>query len=467
MNKIDKYFPERYADKRHFAKKMLKSFKNIDFDPDYNSRDDNSIHELREFIRQPVQEWKEGAFLPDEILVERDDILARLHKDSFELPENPTKEDYEKWNDQQKKLMQSEEWKEWSAWLSKTKEMIIVHRKLEQETTISRDLIRFNQYGRNIFEISEFLRKLLENTDVGNIRFKDFTLPYKTVYFHFGTLEGFEYPVECYEEKFDAYLADDLDFETDEEEDEYYDNKKFLLEGAFVSITRDNCVDIQLCFKDPNDNFSKSINIVKDHRFPSFDFTLSFGKWDKEKRKTVYDEETTFNQSTVIFCDIWDEEATIGEIDYEKLNRLIKQPENCGEFEWKEYVLMDKALKLIVNCICYLNASEKDIKLSATNDQAAEIIEELEKTKKTQTKNKLLEKLSKFSYSKIHLLGQSLRKYFENQETGIELEPHWRRGHWRNQPFGKNLSETKLIWIKPTIVRKDKGEPKKGHVYDI
>ena len=128
---------------------------------------------------------------------------------------------------------------------------------------------------------------------------------------------------------------------------------------------------------------------------------------------------------------------------------------------------MDKALKLIVNCICYLNANEKDIKLSATNNQAAQLIEELEKTKKTQTKNKLSEKLSKFSYSKIHLLGQSLRKYFENQETGIELEPHWRRGHWRNQPFGKKLSETKLIWKKPTIVRKDKGEPQKGQVYDI
>jgi hypothetical protein len=467
MKNLETYFPERYADKRHFSKKMLKVFQSSDFDPDYNSRENNEIHELREYIRQPVNEWQEGSYLPDEVLDERDDILSRLHKDGYELPENPTKEDYSKWNEYQSKIMKSDVWKEWSEWLSKTKDMIIVHRKLEQETVIARDFIRFNQSGRNIFEISPFLRQLLENTEVGNIRFKDFALPYKTVYFHFGTLDGFEYPVDCYEEKFNAYLAKEFDFETDEEEDEFYINKKYLLEGAFVSITRENCIDIQLCFKDPIDNFSKNINIVDDHRFPSFEFTLSFGQWDREESKTKYSDETTFNQSTVVFCDIWDEEATIGEIDYEKLNRLTSEPENCNDFEWKEYVLMDKALKLIVNCICYLNTNDKDVNVSSTNQQATELIQELERTKKTQARNKLIQKLSKFSYSKIHLLGQGLRKYFDSQETGIELEPHWRRGHWRNQPFGKSLSETKLIWIKPTIVRKDKGEPKKGHVYEL
>lgn len=467
MNKTEKYFPERYADKRHFSKKMLKVFQSSDFDPDYNSREDNEIHELREFIREPVNEWQDGAYLPDEMLDERDEILARLHKDTYQLPENPTEEDYQKWSKSQSIAMQSPEWKEWSDWIAKSREMIVVHQKLEQETRIARDIIRFFQCGRNIFEISPYLRQLLENTEVGNIRFKDFTLPYKTVYFYFGTLEGFEYPVESYEEKFGNYFANEFEFETDEEEDEFYKNKKFLLEGAFVSITRENCIDIQLCFKDPNDNFTKNINIVNDHRFPSFDFTLSFGQWDSEAMKTKYSDETTFNQSTIVFSDIWDEKAEIGEIGYEKLNSLIDKPEKCGDFEWKEYVLMDKALKLIVNCICYLNTSEKDVKLETTNQQATVIIQELEKTKKTQARNKLTQKLSKFSYSKIHLLGQNLRQYFESEGTGIELEPHWRRGHWRNQAFGTGLTDRKLIWIKPTIVRKDKGMPQKGHVYEI
>ena len=133
MNKIDKYFPERYYNKRKLSKKMLKYFKDFDFDPNYSTRDENPINELREFIRVPVQEWQKGSFIPDEILDERDDILARLHKDTFVLPENPTNDDYDKFNKQQRELTNSDEWKEWSDWLSKTKNMIVVYRKLEQE----------------------------------------------------------------------------------------------------------------------------------------------------------------------------------------------------------------------------------------------------------------------------------------------------------------------------------------------
>lgn len=465
MRNTEKYFPERYADKRHFVKKMIKIFKETDFDPNYKSNDADGIHKLREYIREPISEWKHKTNLSDEMLDERDDILRRLHKDGFELPSNPSKEDIEKYAVQQAELMKKDEWKEWTNWHSKASKSIDINLKLEQETTISRDLIRFNQNGRNIFEISDFLRELLENTEVGNIRFKDFALPYKTVYFHFGLLDGFEYPIECYEDKFDVYLAKGLDFETDEEEDQYYDNKKLLLEGAFVSITRENCIDIQLCFKDPNDDFTKNVNIINDHRFLSFDFTLSFGKWDQIVKKTIYDSETTFDESTVIFCDIWDNRATIGEIAYEKLNRLTNEPENCHNYEWQEFVLMDKALKLIVNCICYLNTNDSDIQKLTTHKQATEILEKLVKTKKQQERNKLNEKLSKFSYSNINLVGLSLRKYFDSQYTGNEIEPHWRRGHWRKQPFGKNLMETKLIWIKPTIVRKDKGDPNRGHIY--
>lgn len=469
MNNNEKYFPERYTENRYFAAKMIKTFKEVDFDPDYNKRvdDDDYISELREFIRQPVQEWQKGSFLPDEMLDERDDILSRLHKVDYVLPQNPTQDDYKKWNDLQKIKMQKPEWKEWINWHSRAEKMIIVYRKLEQEVIIARDYIRFYQCGRNIFEITPFLRQLLENTDVGNIRFNDFKLPYKTVYFHFGTIEELEYPVEYYEEKFDAYLAKTFNFKTDEEEDDYYRNKKYLLDGAFVSITKENCIDIQLCFKDPNDNFTKSISLVNDHRFPTFDFTLSFGKWNKEEGKIKYDDETTFNESTITFCDYWDAKAVIGEIGYEKLSRLTNEPNNCYESEWKEYVLMDKALKLIVNCICYLSIKEEDVELFATDEQANELLEEIHKTKKPQLRNKLIQKLSKFSYSKVHLLGHKLKKDYDSQGDNYELEPHWRRGHWRNQPFGKGLSEKKLIWIKPTIVRKDKGEPKKGHVYDL
>jgi hypothetical protein len=42
----------------------------------------------------------------------------------------------------------------------------------------------------------------------------------------------------------------------------------------------------------------------------------------------------------------------------------------------------------------------------------------------------------------------------ENTETGKHSSPraHWRRGHFREQPFGTERKEIKTIWIEPTLV---------------
>jgi len=187
-------------------------------------------------------------------------------------------------------------------------------------------------------------------------------------------LENFEYPFDYYEEKLDIRLADSYNFKSIEEDEEFYKNKKFLLDGAFVSIVWDYAIEIQLCFKDPNDNFSKTISIVDDHRFPCFEFTLDFSHLDRVDNKIKCDKEMTFNQSTVVFCDIWDEETNPGEIKYEKLNKLTIEPEKCYISEWTEYVLMDKALKLIVNCARYLSPNEKNIKNFVTNQHTTNIL---------------------------------------------------------------------------------------------
>ena len=51
--------------------------------------------------------------------------------------------------------------------------------------------------------------------------------------------------------------------------------------------------------------------------------------------------------------------------------------------------------------------------------------------------------------------------------TGGEVSTHWRRGHWRRQPFGDGLQQIRLLWIKPALVRRDKGEPVHGHLYEV
>lgn len=449
IEKFDTFFPERFVKNRPSINRTIKSFITADFD---NYAED--YHKLRDHIRQPVNEWHVGAYLPDELLDERDDILARIRKDDIVLSEKPTKEELDAYTKQMTNKMQTPVWAEWTNWLSKTKQFIKTHPRLEEETETTRSIIEFYKNGRNIFSLSPFLIYLLNHTDIGNIRFSDIKLPYDCIYLHFGSLTDIEYPIRSFEHKHE------IDFQLQSE------NKKLYLDGAFISQSDDHSLSIRLTFIDSKESYSNKVAITKDLRFPTIGFTLSFSKWNEETLEPEINSETTFNDSTVCFYDIWDPKTEPSEIKFHEMHKAIKNPDDCYESEWEEYVLFDKSLMIIINSLCYLNFVDNDIELSTTNERATQIIKELNSTKKHQQVNRLKEKLSKFSYSKIHYCGNRIESDFKVTGTGIEVEPHWRRGHWRNQPFGSGLTNKKLIWIKPTIVRKDKGDPTIGHIYE-
>ncbi len=49
------------------------------------------------------------------------------------------------------------------------------------------------------------------------------------------------------------------------------------------------------------------------------------------------------------------------------------------------------------------------------------------------------------------------------------LRSHWRRGHWRNQPYGVGLSEHRLVWIKPVFVKGSESSEAEeaSHIYVV
>nr|WP_169605362.1 hypothetical protein [Microscilla sp. PRE1] len=451
MKSDDQYFPERFVKNRKRVNKAIGLFWNADFD-----NDADSYHELRSYVRDPVEEWHEGAYLPDEVLEERDEILARLDAEDYQLPENPSKEDTEIWAKHQSKKMDTQAWKEWSEWLAKTRKLIKNYPRLEEETSTSKAIIEFHRNGRNIFSLSPFLITLLNKTDVGNVRFEDVKLPYNSIYLHFGSLESIELPVDHIEHKHDIpYQLQDLD-------------KRYYLDGAFVTRNKDFSLEIQLTFIDDKDNFNERIGIINDFRFPMVKFTLDFNEWDQENQSLKMIDGATFDNSTICFYDTWDPEGDASEIKYSEMHELLKKPDDFEyESEFQEYDLFDRSLSLIVNSLCYLNYVDNDVEVLTTPPQTTELLKALQQTNKKREHQKLKEKLAKHSYSKIHYFGSKVESEYRVTATGIELESHWRRGHWRNQPFGQELQKRKLIWIKPTIVRKDKGNTKTGHVYDV
>lgn len=65
------------------------------------------------------------------------------------------------------------------------------------------------------------------------------------------------------------------------------------------------------------------------------------------------------------------------------------------------------------------------------------------------------------SVAKYFTLKQStvIRETPERRESGTGThaspEPHWRRGHWRMQVFGKGREQRKRLFIRPIFVRGD------------
>lgn len=136
----------------------------------------------------------------------------------------------------------------------------------------------------------------------------------------------------------------------------------------------------------------------------------------------------------------------------------------------RTYKDIERNIKLIINCILYLSSQQESLTKEYPKDIPNHLISKIKNAKTKHKKEVAIDEIKRIGFTKItfaRLEESELTTEKDGTGTGTEVSPHWRRGHWRKQPYGTNLSEIKLIWIKPTIVRKDMGSPKKGHIYEV
>jgi len=123
-----------------------------------------------------------------------------------------------------------------------------------------------------------------------------------------------------------------------------------------------------------------------------------------------------------------------------------------------------EALRLIVNALCYLVAYPDDVETRYPDGTPPALLEKLKRATKPKERQRTTSKLLSMGYTRVHFCGRAVHEHELVAPRG-EVAPHWRRGHWRRQAAGPKHSERKLIWIMPTIVRRDKGEPERGRIY--
>ncbi len=125
------------------------------------------------------------------------------------------------------------------------------------------------------------------------------------------------------------------------------------------------------------------------------------------------------------------------------------------------------ALRLVVNGLCYLSSQHREVFTRFPQETPEGLLNKFQRAKTPNDVARVSRRLASMGYTKVHFCGDSIQQEFDSLPTGRELPTHWRRGHWRNQAIGQNYNDHKLIWIRPTVVRKDKGEPETGRIYDV
>lgn len=285
---------------------------------------------------------------------------------------------------------------------------------------------RFEQAGSNIFHFKKELLELLEKTDVSEIQIGQIKFPFSDFFISLRELKK-PLPTSA--------------------------SKDAIIDGVYVSFTDDS--DEELIYK-----YHISFHICG----------YSESTKDVEFKKNVQDimelpAGLTFTNETSTITDAIEEVHQIMSDTLESETMDKEYIEREIDFQLEEYKLLKDNLNLMVNCLLYLSSVKPDIETKYVEGLPIHIKNKIEKAN-TRHRKELAEKEAKRDgFSKINLVGNSLSKIVSNKNITNEVAPHWRRGHWRKQPFGKELSETKIVWIKPTIVNKEKGEPAKGHIY--
>lgn len=316
-------------------------------------------------------------------------------------------------------------------------------KRLGNEFDLFCHVARFFLFGRNIFHFSQALTALLKLTDVDDVQWGSIRFPYQSFHIHFGAQE--QWPLRHSGQVIDgAYLGE-------------------------IHSPRRRGVDIM---------FTTASEVSEDP--PSWNYILREDPYyyfpsDIETPEATVGE--TLRQTVETDADFSESWSPVGVPDKarqmagERGINLVNPPPGATAQEQEVRENLDglpifrEAVKLVVNCLCYLSSPSREVVARyPESDVTRAITHPASPLERARAEKRAVRK----GYTLINFCGDSLDCEVGDVPTGRELSAHWRRGHWRNQALGVRRSERKIIWIRPTLVRKDKADHGvSGHVYDV
>jgi hypothetical protein len=316
-------------------------------------------------------------------------------------------------------------------------------KRMHEEFDLFCHVAGFNNCGRNIFHFSDSLAGLLKLTDVEDVQWGSIKFPYPCFYLYFGPQSEWG-------------LGD----------------SDHLVDGAYLAeapASEVRVLDVLLTTRTHGEAEGTSWNyILQEDRYYYFPFRVA------SPEVTVGD---TFKHTVGTDDDFKEDWAPVqASLEAQRMARqagVDLRNRTAGETaqgqkirERQEWLpVFRQALKLVVNCLCYLSSPSREV---ADRYPESELTRRIAEAPTPLERARARNRATREGYTLIHFCGDSLEHETPSMPSGRELSAHWRRGHWRNQAFGQGRSEHKLIWIRPTLVRKDKAaDVIPGHKYDV
>jgi hypothetical protein len=125
--------------------------------------------------------------------------------------------------------------------------------------------------------------------------------------------------------------------------------------------------------------------------------------------------------------------------------------------------LMESAAALVINGLYYLSEYQSDRKRQPGRDTPPSM--EMKWRSSGAKKKSMTTKLAKKGYTIVNMCGALAVSGRASKGAVGDRSAHWRRGHWRSQPYGEGRSERRNVWIKPVLVGGATDQPNSGHIY--
>lgn len=355
----------------------------------------------------------------------------------------------------------------------------VVFERKEQEREYLSTIERFRENGSSIFSFRRNLIEMLCQTDVDGLPIKTLRLPYRCQYVHLEDsdfLPDFseDYKIDgfyLHEDTLEYSLAGSLNHEYDPEEpkplwfpgstDEWLTYRQKWLEEN--QADRDRYKQ----FKDNIDDFDYG----KDwYSLLLIDFT--FARKNGDSRALSGQEILAEPVLKCVLC-FATHNTTVGEaVEYGFREGLPTETFDQSVEHKNSYLnvinrpdFLNPVVRLVFNLLAYLNWKDRDVVYCYPNGKFQA---KIEKSITEKQRIRATSKAESAGFKKIYFCGYQTPYHGQNRsDNSVSPRAHWRRGHWRNQRHGEELADTKLIWIKPTLVNQSKEQdtPLSGHIY--